>query len=126
MYSSRTAIALVALCQSLTGCASWRLETQGAAEVIALKHPDRIRVQGPRLSREVLYWPEVHGDSLTGRQERNTSSPNRTVPLADVESVATSRVDASKTAGLGIMAAAGIAALIVAASYDGPFDNCCQ
>jgi hypothetical protein len=45
-----------------------------------------------------------------------------------VASVATSRVDAGKTAGLalGITAAFGMAALIAAASYDGPFDNCCQ
>ena len=48
--------------------------------------------------------------------------------LSDVASVATYRVDAGKTAGLalGIMAAFGLAALIAAASYDGPFNYCCQ
>jgi hypothetical protein len=128
MYSSRTAIALLALWPSLTGCASWRLETQGAAEVIALKHPDKIRVQGPCLSQTVLYWPTIHGDSLVGRRRRNASRPDRAVALSDVASVATSRVDAGKTAGLalGITAAFGMAALIAAASYEGPFDNCCQ
>lgn len=128
MYLSRTAIAPLALWLSLTGCASWRLETHGAAEVIALRHPDKIRVQGPRLGKAVLYWPEVHGDSLIGHQRRNTARRERTVTLADVTSVATSHVDAGKTAGLvlGIVAAVGAAALIAAASYDGPFDNCCQ
>jgi hypothetical protein len=128
MYSSRTAIVLLALWPSLTGCASWRLETQGPAEVIALKHPDKIRVQGPGLSQTVLYRPTIQGDSLVGRERRNKSRPQRAVALSDVASVATSRVDAGKTASLalGIMAAFGMAALIAAASYDGPFDNCCQ
>jgi hypothetical protein len=127
MYLSRTVIALLALWPSLTGCASWRLETQAVTDVIALKHPDKIRVQGPRLSQTVLYRPTVHGDSLVGR-ERRTVSPERAVALADVASAATSRVDAGKTAGLalGITGAFGIAALIAALSYDGPFDNCCQ
>jgi hypothetical protein len=128
MYLSRTAIAPLALWLSLTGCVSWRLETQGAAEVIALQHPDKIRVQGPRLGKAVLYWPEVHGDSLIGHRPRNTARRQRTVNLADVTSVATSHLDAGKTAGLvmGIVAAVGAAALIAAATYDGPFDNCCR
>jgi hypothetical protein len=127
-YSSRTAIALLALWLSLTGCASWRLETQEAAEVIALKHPDKIRVQGPSLSQTVLYRPTIQGDSIIGRERRNKSRPQRAVALSDVASVATSRVDAGKTASLalGITAAFGMAALIAAATYDGPFDNCCQ
>ena len=127
-YSSRTAIALLALWPSLTGCVSWRPETQGAAEVIALRHPDKIRVQGPGLSQTVLYRPTIQGDSLVGRERRNKSGSQRAVALSDVASVATSRVDAGKTASLalGITAAFGMAALIAAASYDGPFDNCCQ
>lgn len=127
MCSNRVASAFLALWLSLnlSGCASWRLETVGATEVLALKHPDRIRVQGPHLSREVLYWPELHGDSLIGRQRRNSARPDRAVALADVASVATSHLDAGKTAGLalGLLAALGAAALIAAASIDGPFDN---
>jgi hypothetical protein len=128
LYTRRTAIALLALWPSLTGCVSWRLETQGAAEVIALKHPDKIRVQGQHLSQTVLHWPAIHGDSLVGRERRNTSRPERAVALSDVASVATSRVDAGKTAGLalGITAAFGMAALITAATYNGPFDSCCE
>ena len=127
-YASRTAIVLLALSPSVTGCASWRLETQGAAEVIALKHPDKIRVQGPSLSRTVLYRPTIQGDSLVGRERRNKSRPERAVALSDVASVATSRVDAGRTASLvlGIAGALGMAALITAASYGGPFDDCCQ
>ena len=128
MHACRAAIALLAFLPTLAGCASWRLETQGAAEVIALKHPDKIRVQGPHLSRTVLYQPTVQGDSLVEGQRGNAGHPGRAVALADVSSVATSRVDAGKTAGLalGITAAFGMAALIAAASYEGPFDNCCQ
>ena len=127
-YSSRTAIALLALWPSLTGCVSWRPEVQGAAEVIALRHPDKIRVQGPSLSPTVLYRPTIQGDSIVGRERRNKSGSQRAVALSDVASVATSRGDAGKTASLvlGITAAFGMAALITAATYDGPFDSCCQ
>ena len=127
MCSNRAASVLLALWLSLdlSGCVSWRLETVGATEVLRSKHPDRIRVQGPHLSREVLYWPELQGDSLIGRQRRNSARPDRAVALADVASVATSHPDAGKTAGLalGVVAALGTAALIAAASIDGPFDN---
>lgn len=119
--------ALLALCLSLelTGCTSWRLENVGPAEVIVRDHPAKIRVRGPHMSQVVLYWPEVHGDSLLGRHRGNARVPDRFVALADVASVATSHVDAGKTAaiGLGIVAALGITALIAAASIDGPFDN---
>ncbi|HEY9506153.1 MAG TPA: hypothetical protein VIQ27_09290 [Gemmatimonadales bacterium] len=76
----------------------------------------------------MLYRPTIQGDSIIGRERRNKSRPQRAVALSDVASVATSRVDAGKTASLalGITAAFGMAALIAAASYDGPFDNCCQ
>jgi hypothetical protein len=127
MCSGRVAKVLLALWLSLNlaGCTSWRLESMGASEIIILKHPDRIRVQGSHLSRQVLYWPEVHGDSLIGRHRQNTTQPDRAVALADVASVATSHRDAGKTTGLvlGIVAALGTAALIAAASMDGPLDN---
>lgn len=126
-FSGEVATALVAIWLSLdlAGCTSWRLETVGSREVIALKHPDRVRVQGPHLNREVLYWPEVHGDSLIGRQRPTTGRPDRAMALADVASVATSHLDAAKTSGLalGIVAALGTAALIATAGIDGPFEN---
>jgi hypothetical protein len=76
----------------------------------------------------VLYRPTIQGDSIVGRERRNKSGSQRAVALSDVASVATSRVDAGRTASLvlGIGAALGMAALITAATYDGPFDSCCQ
>jgi hypothetical protein len=76
----------------------------------------------------VLYRPTIQGDSIVGRVRRNKSRSQRAVALSDVASVATSHLDAGKTASLalGITAAFGMAALITAATYDGPFDSCCQ
>ena len=126
MYPSGITLTLLALCLSLTGCASWRLETQGAAEVVASKDPEKIRVEGPQLRRTVLYRPTVQGDSLVGCDQWNPARRGRAVALLDVTSVATSRVDAGKTVGLALGAAFGLAALVAVATYDGPFDGCCQ
>ena len=111
MYPSRAARALLVpwLSLSLAGCAGWRLETQSVTEVIAVKHPDKIRVQGPRLDPAVLYYPRIEGDSLLGHQRRNSPGPERAVALADVSNVATSHVDAGRTAGLALGVTAAVA-----------------
>jgi len=46
------------------GCTAWPLETVSPAEVIAREKPRVVRVQYADEQHEVLYQPEVRGDSL--------------------------------------------------------------
>lgn len=105
--SLRRAVAVLLFVFQLAGCTTWHVETLPPAEVIAQRHPDRLRVEGADGKRQMFYGPEVQGDSLRGR-EWPASTGSRAVPLDRVRSVSTSRVSAGRTIGLvlGIPAAA--------------------
>jgi hypothetical protein len=109
----------------LGGCTTWRLEGVAPAELIARDHPAKIRVRGPRQRPEVLYRPEIRGDTLVGRHRAHARTPDRSIALTEVTSVATSHVNAGKTVGLGLghVAVLGGALLIAVSTIDGPFDN---
>jgi len=97
--SLRRPVAALLLVLQLAGCTTWHVETLPPAEVIAQRHPDRLRVEGADGKRQMFYGPEVQGDSLRGR-EWPASTGSRSVPLDRVRSVSTSRVSAGRTIGL--------------------------
>src|SRR2546429_5201950 len=107
------------------GCTAWRLETVSPAEVIVDK-PSVIRVQYANEQQEVLYQPEVRGDSLLGRSEPDARQADRAMALADVTSVATRHVSGGRKTGL-VLGLVGIGAvvgsLIAFAKMQLTFDN---
>jgi hypothetical protein len=111
-WCSRRAVltGLVLAAWSSSGCMHWK--TQSAfPEVVAGKHPSRVRVTRGDGSRVVLLRPEVLGDSLVGAPAGRSRSGGRpAVALADVSEVALRRVDPAATAamGLGTLALAGV------------------
>jgi hypothetical protein len=110
----------------LSGCTSWRLETVSPADIIAREEPSEIRVQYADRHHEVLYEPEVRGDSLLGRPQRNARRPARAVALTDVKGVATRRVSAGRTTALalGIVGIGAVVGLMIGiATMQGPLDN---
>ena len=120
--------ALVVSAASSFGCVSWRVETEPPAELIARKHPSRIRVETADGRRQVLNRPVVSGDTLRGQTGPNTGGPYREVAIADVTSVSTSHFSVGRTAGLAAGAGAVLltVAVISLASWDGPLGGCCQ
>jgi hypothetical protein len=112
----------------LESCTTWHVEAIPAAEVVARDHPAVLRVRSGGEGWEKLYRPEVRGDSLIGGNTLHAKHRDRAVSLPDVTAVETHHFSAGKTLGLGmaVVGALGIAALIAAATIDGPFDTCCQ
>ena len=118
--------AVILMAGQIGGCTAWRLETVSPAEVIARDKPSVVRVQYADEQQEVLYQPEVRGDSLSGRYEPDAREADRTVALADVTSIATRRVSGGRTTGL-VLGLVGVGAvvgsLIAIGNMQGPFDN---
>jgi len=103
-------VAVMLVSAQLSACSSWHVETVSPAEVVEDRQPAAIRVQHRDRRSEVLYLPEIRGDSLLGRREWNAKQSDRAVALADVSGVATRRLSAARTAGLviGIGAVVGV------------------
>ena len=106
----RQPVAALLFVLQLAGCTSWHVETLPPAELIAQKHPGRLRVEKLDGKRVMVYRPEVQGDSLVGRPSA-TSKESRAVGLADVSSVSTGHFNAGRTILLvvGVPAAANLA-----------------
>ena len=118
--------AVILMAGQISGCTAWRLETVSPAEVIARDKPSAVRVQYADEQQEVLYQPQVRGDSLLGRTEPDARQADRAMALADVTSVATRHVSGGRTTGL-VLGLAGIGAVvgfvIAIANMDLGFDN---
>jgi hypothetical protein len=100
------------LAVSLAACSEWQVQQTGPAELIALHHPDRVRLTRSDRNAVVLRGPEIEGDSIYGaagahRMERTG------VALGDVTSVATRKFDPVATGGLVLGSAALVAGAIV-------------
>lgn len=105
----RTVAALVVTGQ-LIGCTGWHVESLSPGEVVERQQPRAIRVQQRDGRREVVYAPEVRGDSLLGYQDWSARAEHRALALTDVKEVATRHLSPGRTAGLvlGIGAVVGV------------------
>jgi hypothetical protein len=97
--NGRRPVAALLLVLHLAGCTSWHVETAPPAELIARKHPGRLRVEQSDGKRVMVYRPEVRGDSLVG-QSSATSTESRAVGLADVGSVSTPHFNYGRAIGI--------------------------
>lgn len=123
LQKSVLAFYVAAQCAACTG---WRLEALAPSEVIARDHPKQLRIQQISGRREVLYRPEVHGDTLWGTRHPDVRPRDRGIALADVTSVATLHVKTAETVALGLGFGAVAAGIIALATWGGPFGGCCQ
>src|SRR5712671_4207397 len=98
--SLQRVIAIVLVAGQLSACTSWRPEGLSPAEVIRTERPTALRVERQDGHREVLYQPQVQGDSLLGRRAEDDTMSNRALALMDVKQVATRHVNAGRTAGV--------------------------
>jgi len=122
----RNVAVILLMTGQLGGCTGWRLESLSPAEVVEQQQPGEIRVQQSDGRREVLFQPAVRGDNLLGRRDWNSKRPDRALALTDVREVATRHVSAGRTAGLVLGIGAIVGVIVALASFQGPFDNCCQ
>jgi len=60
-------VAVIVMSGQLSSCTGWRAESLSPVDVIEDQHTGEIRVQRGDGRSEVLYRPEVNGDSLVGR-----------------------------------------------------------
>jgi hypothetical protein len=113
---SIAATLLVAMIPQLTACTSWRVQPVSPARVISGARPRDVRVRLRHDSSTVVIpKARIDGDSIVGYWEPATFhfTPRRVaVPLADVEEVAVSRVDAGKTL-FAVIVGAFVGALVV-------------
>ena len=114
MSLPQRAIAIVLMAGLLSACMTWRLETLSPADVIRTERPTALRVERQDGDREVLYQPQVQGDSLLGRHAEDDTMSTRALALMDVKQVATPHVNAGRTAGY--MIGLGLLLALVAAA----------
>jgi hypothetical protein len=116
-------VAVLLITGQLIGCTGWHVESLSPAEVVERQQPNEIRVQHGDGRREVLYQPEVRGDSLLGRQDPSAAHHDRGLALTDVKVVATRHVSAGRTAGLLLGIGVMVGVLVAVSTMQGPFDN---
>ena len=93
-------------------CTGWRVEALSPADVVERQQPREMRVEHADGRREVLYEPEVRGDSLLGRRDSRATHPDRTLMLGEVREVATPHISGTRTVlVLGVMIVGAIVAL---------------
>jgi len=107
---------LLAFCVATqAACYGWRVEGFTPAEVIARRHPRQIRFERVDGHRDVLYRPEISGDSLRGSRSPDVRARDRVILLRDVRSVATLRIKTAETVAVSVTLAGVLAAFIALA-----------
>ncbi len=109
--------AVLLLVGQLISCTSWHAENLAPAPFITNHRPDKVRLQLSNGHQEVLYEPDILGDTLFGHrhQDWNPTRPDRAIPVANVTGVATSHFSAARTITLGVSLAV-LAGLVVSAA----------
>jgi hypothetical protein len=97
----------ILLVVSLAGCYGWRVEATPAATYVAETKPERVQVIRTDRTKVELFNPVVAGDSLKGLPTELAIRPI-TVPLSEVNSVATRHFSIKKTLGLGLIVVAAV------------------
>lgn len=108
----------------LSGCTVWQVEPVSPVAVVE-RQPEYIRVQFRAEQRQVLYEPEIRGDSLLGSRSSDSERHDRAFALTGVTQVETHHVSAGRTVALLMgIGAIGFAAFYIGMSrMQGPFDN---
>ena len=119
----RRSVALLLMAGHVSACTGWRVESLSPAEVVEQQRPSEMWVQDDDGRREVLYQPEVRGDSLVGRRDWSAEHPDRSLALTNVKVVATRHVSAGRTAALVLGIGAIVAVMVGLSRVQGPFDN---
>lgn len=115
----RTTAAILLVCY-VPACAGWRTQSAAPEQVIATKHPERVRITRQDGSRVELLQPLIEADSVAGRDAGasgpDSLKPRVAVALADVRTVELHQTKTAET--LLLVGAAGllIVAVIAAAS----------
>jgi len=117
-------VAVLLMTVQLSGCTVWQVESLSPAAVVE-RRPENIRVQFDDERRQVLYKPEIRGDSLVGSRSYESNRHDRAFALTGVTQVETHHVSANRTVGLVLgIGAIGFAAFMIGmSSMQGPFDN---
>lgn len=109
------AVALVFLGAQMTACTSWTTQSVSPEEFFRGKTAYEVQITRADSTKVVLTQPRLVGDRVLGDSVATTPSPERTVPLADIRSVAVRRKDPTKTTlfvvGLGVTAGVMVAVL---------------
>ena len=116
-------VAVIVMSGQLSSCTGWRAESLSPVDVIEDQHPGEIRVQRGDGRSEVLYRPEVNGDSLLGRRNWDAKQSDRAMALSDVKGLATRHVSVGRTVAVVAGLGAVVGVLIGVASMQGPLDN---
>jgi hypothetical protein len=105
--SHRGSIAWAFLATCLTACSSWKVYTVPPAQLLADKHPAKIRITLADSSAVVLTPPELLGDTLVGQSEGQRMG----IATSDAVYLAVRKKDAAATVGLigGLWVLSGLA-----------------
>ena len=107
---------LVLLTTALAACTQWQVQNVPPEQLVATRHPARIRVTMSDSSKVVLTNPEIVNDTLyatTAHAGSTSASGSRDgIALADVSHLAIRRTDPIAT---GVLIAVPAAALVGAA-----------
>lgn len=115
--SRGVAVSALVLAAAAAGCTHWKTQSVTPREVIAARHPERVRVSGADGRRVVLERPEIVGDTLYGAMRGRGPSARPAVALPDIETLAIRRFDPLGTAALTLGTAAVGAVAVIGAMW---------
>ena len=116
----RRLIALILLPCYLVACTSWKTQEASPEQVLADEQSNKVQVTLADGSQVVLEQPVVAGDTLTG----SVDGEQRSIPLADVSSIAVQGTDGVKT-GLLVFGVVVVAVgVILVAGFSGACNSC--
>ena len=99
-----------------TGCAGWRVESIPPTEVLRNPNVHAVRVIKPDRSKVEIYDPSLRGDTIVGHPT-DRAIARLTLPLSQVQTIATRHTSFGKTMlailaiGAGVAAYAGLQSL---------------
>lgn len=109
------------LAAELLACTSWRVQGPTPAEAVRKRTPAVVRVTRTDQTRLVVHYPVLRGDSLVGQlfaTGPQDTAASVSMPLRDVETVATRRFNVWKSIGLYFAASIVAAAVICLAGAE--------
>ena len=117
---------VVCLTLHLGACTAWHVESSPLADVLAQRHPSRVRVTRTDSLRVVVYAPRLVGDTLEGlaaepRAFQSTPDSVR-LRIPEIKQVATRRFSWERS--IAAVAAGLVAGTAVAILFECQTQNC--